>query len=113
MQLEKVLYYTLYNMQAEIYTTDNRQVVVKIFNFRNNKEETIFHPLEDVETIIANAIASGWTTKKQYKYRKIDYIKAMNYYGWKRKRAAMIVNRNAWENRPQENILVYEWMKHK
>ena len=46
--------------------------------------------------------------KRKYKYRPIDYIKAYHYFGWKRKRAAMIVNRARWAGEPIRDDLVRE-----
>lgn len=41
------------------------------------------------------------------KYRKIEYIKAMSFFGWKKTRAAKIVNRKAWTGENTIDHLVY------
>lgn len=44
------------------------------------------------------------------RYRKIEYIKAMCYFGWKKTRAAKIINRKAWSGEGMPDDLVYGYM---
>lgn len=47
------------------------------------------------------------------KYRKIEYIKAMCHFGWKKTRAARIVNSKAQAGEVMPDDLVYNYRLHK